>query len=70
MFLCYRMLDLFLCTFLLLLHLGVSGEDKNKRTVKPKPITLPVDAKPPKERKYLLQLFSVTYLGFCYGIFG
>lgn len=37
---------------MLLLHLGVTNEDKNKRTVKPKPITLPVDAKPPKERKY------------------
>lgn len=37
---------------LLLLHVGVSPEEKNKRTVKPKPITLPVDSKPPKERKY------------------
>lgn len=33
---------------------GVASDDKNnKRNVKPKPITLPVDAKPPRERKYL-----------------
>lgn len=46
--------------FLLLPHVGVSSEEKNKRTVKPKPITLPVDAKPPKERKYFS--FSTAFI--------
>lgn len=30
---------------------GNTIDDKNKRVVKPKPITLPVDSKPPRERK-------------------
>lgn len=46
--------------FLLLPHIGVSPEEKNKRTVKPKPITLPVDAKPPKERKCIPHSFSTA----------
>lgn len=46
-------LFLFLCTFCFAAHAGVASDDKNsKRNVKPKPITLPVDAKPPRERKY------------------
>lgn len=55
----HKIFYIYFMHLLLLLHLGVSGEDKNKRTVKPKPITLPVDAKPPKERKYCS--FSVTF---------
>lgn len=33
--------------------LGNSTDEKNKRVVKPKPITLPVDSKPPRERKFI-----------------
>lgn len=33
--------------------LGVTPDEKAKRTVKPKPITLPIESKPPRERKYL-----------------
>lgn len=42
---------LLLCTFI-----DLSGDDdkmKQRIIIKPKPITLPVDSKPPRERKYL-----------------
>lgn len=46
----------FLCTFAFATHnSGGSNEDKTRRVVKPNPvIMLPVESKPPRERKSLL----------------